>query len=98
MRYELHYRNGIKKFDTLFQVRKITQNLKQPYIVYGFVESKMHEHIEEYELFGDKGAAGMMKEVTRGVPLLTLVAKYHTTYYTLTKYINRFRSKHESIK
>lgn len=98
MRYELHYRNGIKKYDSLDQVEIVTKTLTQPYVVYKFVESKMHQHMEEFEIFGKEGVKELMKDLRRGVIISDLVKKYHVTFYTITKYIRKCKSEYESIK
>lgn len=98
MRFELHLLTGIKKFDTLAEVKAITKDLRQPYEVYKFIESNANKIIKERELFGENGVAGLVHEFTRGTPLSTLAKKYHTSTHTITKHINKFKSEYTSIK
>lgn len=98
MRFELHLLTGIKKFDTLAEVKAVTKNLRQPYEVYKFIESNANEIIKEMELFGEGGVAGMVNEYQRGTPLSTLATKYHTSTPTLTKIIRKYKSEYEPLK
>jgi len=98
MMYELRYGDYAEQSEDWAKLKAKARRTTLPWTICRIETSKVNDMMKELELFGSDGVEALIKDVSKGIPLYLLSRKYHTSTPTLTKYIVKYKSQHESIK
>jgi hypothetical protein len=97
MRYELCYKDVVKKSDDIVELQDLAKHLSCHWEIFRIVESRVSGVIMEMEKFGTGGVEGMINDLKKGVPMCRLAKKYHVSPPTISKYITLYKNKHETV-
>jgi hypothetical protein len=98
MMYELRYGDYAEQSEDRAKLKAKASRTSLPWTICRIEISKVDDAIKEIELFGNDGIETLMKDLSKGMPAYRLAIKYHTSHYTISKYIRKYRSEHESLK